>query len=156
MTLPQIKKKFEHKIAVTKKGCWIWTGWRHRQGYARIQIGRKRWLGHRFGRKRWLGHRLTYFLFHGSVPPVLDHEVCNTPCCVNPTHVVPATQKHNSQRSTKAKIDAAIAFMLRLDHGPPRGRGVRRYPTVSELKKRYGVSSSIIFHVINNHCWKTD
>lgn len=77
-------------------GCWLWTGQLAGAGYPTIYTGE----GGMAGRRRY-AHRTSYEVFVGSVPSglVVDHR-WNTPCCVNPDHLRPATQRHNVMRGS--------------------------------------------------------
>lgn len=79
-------------------GCWPWTGRRNkvrpgpggevRPGYGLITIGNNEWLAHRF----------SYGYFVGGHRPglTLDH-VCRNSLCVRPDHLMPMTQRRNSE-----------------------------------------------------------
>lgn len=73
-------------------GCWEWTAFRDKAGYARIQEG---------GRKGSVlyAHRLSYELFIGPIPEgmVIDH-LCRNRGCVNPTHMEIVTNGENVRR----------------------------------------------------------
>ena len=71
-------------------GCWLWTGYRHPQGYGKFRLD---------GRPH-NAHRVAYEL---SVGPVqegleLDH-LCRNRACVRPDHLEPVTHRENMQRS---------------------------------------------------------
>ena len=67
--------------------CWLWIGARNADGYG--LIGRFRQRGSS------LAHRVSYEL-HGGTPGELRvlHR-CDTPPCVNPTHLFLGTQRDN-------------------------------------------------------------
>lgn len=65
-------------------GCWFWLGHITSWGYGDLY----------FNGKHNRAHRISYFLRHGSVPPILDHK-CRVRCCVNPDHLRPATTREN-------------------------------------------------------------
>lgn len=66
--------------------CWIWKGGRDRHGVYGRYGGRA-------------AHRVAYRLTRGSIPRGLeiDH-LCNTPLCVNPSHLEPVTRLENMRR----------------------------------------------------------
>jgi hypothetical protein len=70
-------------------GCWLWTGYADPLGYGQTYVD---------GRVRW-AHRAAYEFYVGKIPDglVLDHK-CRVPCCVNPDHLEPVTQKVNVRR----------------------------------------------------------
>ncbi len=54
-------------------------------------------------------HRYAYQVLVGAVPDglVLDHEVCDMPCCVNPSHLRPKTHRANILRGRGAPAQNA-------------------------------------------------
>lgn len=79
---------------VDKKGpddCWEWQYCRSPKGYGSFSK--------RFGKKtyRWSAHRLAWsFHYNSPIPPTLFccHS-CDNPSCVNPLHIMLATNKQN-------------------------------------------------------------
>ncbi|HEX5128099.1 MAG TPA: HNH endonuclease [Usitatibacter sp.] len=67
-------------------GCWIWTGATVADGYGQVLVDGTY--------KR--AHRAVYERLVGSIPSgaYLLHR-CDVPCCVNPAHLYPGTQKRN-------------------------------------------------------------
>jgi len=80
------------RIKVDHAGCWLWTGWRDRDGYGRIR------LCGRHGKTIGV-HRLSYQAVHGEIPKglVLDH-LCRNKACVNPAHLEAVTDQTNILR----------------------------------------------------------
>src|SRR5438876_4990312 len=60
-------------------GCWLWTGYRQRDGYGTFRLDPTR---------KVKAHRFSYERDFGRVPDglQLDH-TCRTRCCVNPRHL---------------------------------------------------------------------
>lgn len=76
---------YVEKLA-TEAGCWIWTGGCTRSGYG----------GFWFKNSTFSSHRVATLLSIGEI----DHSLfachrCDTPSCVNPSHLFYATQKEN-------------------------------------------------------------
>lgn len=73
-----------------ESGCAIWEGSKNPNGYGLISVD---------GKYR-LVHRVSYELFRGPIPNGLglDHDPCDTPACIYPGHLKPATQRANVLR----------------------------------------------------------
>lgn len=83
-----LTERFWEKVIVVDGDCWPWMGrLDHGYGYLRNAAGSNR------------AHRIAFELFVGPVPDglVLDH-LCHNPCCVNPSHLEPVTQRENTLR----------------------------------------------------------
>lgn len=82
------------KIDIDSNDCWLWTGGRNRDGYARtsVQVGPGKSRNKR-------AHRVLYEVVNGPVPDgmVLDH-VCRVRHCVNPGHLEVVTPTENTRR----------------------------------------------------------
>lgn len=69
-------------------GCWLWLGCVNPNGYGMLNV------------KGWpvIASRAFYVLHHGPIPPKIEicHR-CDTPCCVNPTHLFAGTKSDNQQ-----------------------------------------------------------
>lgn len=84
------------RIEPLSNGCWEWRG--SRSGRRQDRLG--------YGRVRGpegvpvTAHRAAYEFFVGPIPPglTLDHIACDYTLCVNPTHMVPATNRENGLR----------------------------------------------------------
>lgn len=81
------------KIEPGPNGCWLWTGARDENGYARL----------RFDGKNALAHRVVYELLRGPIPDglTLDHvraRGCRHRHCVNPADLEPTTLAVNIGR----------------------------------------------------------
>lgn len=101
-------------------GCWPWTGRRNkvsfdgdgqmRPGYGLISIGNHDWLAHRYSYGTFVGgHRAGL---------TLDH-VCRNSLCVRPDHLMPMTQRRNSELEHRRASDdpeAVLRDLAKLPH----------------------------------------
>lgn len=95
-------------------GCVLYTGFRNKQGYSQVN-----WRPS----GRILVHRLAYEQINGPIPHghVVCHR-CDTPNCVNPSHLFVGTQKDN------------LRDMFAKGRARPRGKTTQAltdFPTVS-------------------------
>jgi hypothetical protein len=85
-----LPERFQAKIELDQRGCWLWTGYvEPRGGYGRVKLG---------GRVEW-AHRAVYILLVGPIPAdrEIDH-ICRVRHCVNPAHLDVVTPKVNVAR----------------------------------------------------------
>lgn len=112
-----VEDRFWSKVLKTET-CWLWQGWKEKQGYGRF------WLRGRMER----AHRVAYEL-SGKVTTVglvLDH-LCRTPSCVRPDHLEEVTQRTNILRGEG--LAAAEAAQTHCSEGHPfSGENLRRGP----------------------------
>jgi hypothetical protein len=78
--------------------CWMWRGYRSKQGYGRVTVAQKNIYAHRFA----------YQLLVGSIPDglVVDH-LCLNPGCVNPGHMELVSNSVNVLRGFSPTADNA-------------------------------------------------
>jgi HNH endonuclease len=58
--------------------CWNWTAYKTDEGYGTFRSK--------------LAHRVSYAMCLGGIPEgKILHHVCENPCCVNPSHLLPVT-----------------------------------------------------------------
>lgn len=106
-------------------GCWLWTGGRKADGYAKFWDGTRRTTGHRFA--------LNY-----TGPLQVNHK-CGVRCCVNPDHLYIGTQSDNMKDRLKegnhpnAKFDRATIEAVLAAEGTQKAIGAR-----------FGVSQSVV------------
>lgn len=85
---------------VPESGCWLWTYSLNNKGYGRLA----------FNGKPRLVHRLAYTEYNGAIPEGMSvcHK-CDTPSCVNPTHLFLGTQSDNAIDMVR-KMRSYVAF----------------------------------------------
>jgi hypothetical protein len=133
-------------------GCWLWEGSVTSDGYGRIGVGR--------GISR-NAHRVSYSAFVCPIPDgmhVLHH--CDTPCCVNPSHLFlgshidnirdmdrkgrranTAGERNGRARLTQNDVDWITVFANQLGWS---------YRLIAEC---HGVSKSTVAHILRGLIW---
>jgi hypothetical protein len=135
------------RTAAGSEECWPWTGYKDGHGYG--QINWKRWP--------FAVHRLVCVLHHG-LPPDQSMEAChrcNTPPCINPSHLYWGTRKQNvadarkagtitrGSRMWSAKLkeeDAAFIYSSTIP--------------AKQAATMFKVSLSLIYYIRRNDIWK--
>ena len=107
-----LEERFLRAIAVSRNGCWIWTGEVMPEGYGRL---RRRTNG---SLHRVYAHRFSYELKHGPIPAdlVIDH-LCRVRHCVNPRHLRVVTNRENIMAGEG--VGAVNARKTECKHGHP-------------------------------------
>lgn len=104
-------------------GCWPWTGRRNkaapradgtlRPGYGLLSIGNHDWLAHRYSFNNFVG---------GHRPKrTLDH-VCGNSLCVRPDHLMPMTERRNSELEHQRALenpDSVLQDLALIPHMSP-------------------------------------
>lgn len=90
-----LESRFLAKIG-NRDGCWEWTAFKDKAGYARIGLGRDNVL---------YAHRVSYELYVGAIPDgaVIDHK-CRNRGCVNPDHLHAVTHSQNLENLGGANV----------------------------------------------------
>lgn len=101
--LAAAQARFWAKVQMGRAGdCWLWRASVGRNGY-----GQFTWAS-RYGRQRPVGaHRVAYELTRGLIvgEAMLVCHTCDTPLCVNPSHLFLGTQTDNMQdASAKGRL----------------------------------------------------
>lgn len=103
-------ERFWEKVAINyATDCWEWTGSLCSKGYGHISI--------RTG-KQVYAHRMAWEMLVGKIPEglCLLHK-CDNPKCCNPDHLIPGTNKQNSEDGvSKGRIRGAVKVLFNL-HG---------------------------------------
>lgn len=138
-----LEERFWEKVNKTE-GCWLWTAntTKDRKGnkrYGLIGAGRR-------GEGMLYAHRVSWELHFGEVPEgMLVLHTCDTPPCVNPSHLFLGTQTVNMQDM--------IAKGRRGKTGPIPDRGYRvtRREKVKILRESLSMSNRAIaaLHSLN-------
>lgn len=93
-----LKSVLQKMVPDPMTGCWLWTGHVNKKGYGSVS----------YKGRQWQAHRLIYTLLKGPIPEgmVLMHS-CDTPACINPSHLQPGTDKENAwdrERKHRRKV----------------------------------------------------
>ena len=152
------EERFWEKVDKSDE-CWVWTGYRNRQGYGNFSV---RGENNTFTSTR--AHRYAWQLVNGDIPTgmFVCHR-CDTPSCVRPDHMFLGTQKdnlrdavakgrHASQRNhyhgkTHRKLSAAKVLAIRAAY-------TGRYGQMTEMAREYGVVPNTIRHVLIRKIWR--
>lgn len=148
----------QYSIPEPNTGCLLWTGSTLPSGYGQL----------RWNRKCERASRLSYMLAYGPIPDgVFVCHKCDTPACIEPTHLFLGTQKDNAQDMAKkgrqglhvnperavrgerhhsAKITDATVVDIRRAHSA----GV----TGMALSRQYGLSNATISNIVRRRTWR--
>lgn len=88
---PEDRVRFRKRVKVGKPtACWLWRGLVNRGGYGTLMVvidGGQRPVG---------AHRIAYRIANGPIPHGMSvRHSCDTPLCVNPSHLVLGTHADN-------------------------------------------------------------
>lgn len=150
-----LEERFWPKVNKTN-GCWEWLGFRNRDGYGYIVVGR--------ATKR--AHRVSWELAHGKAVPdglVVCH-ACDNPSCVRPGHLFIGTQRDNRYDAMRKNR----AVLCKPNHGEKHpfrkltASGVRYiWETVQNradilaCAERFGVQESAVYNVVAGRSWRS-
>lgn len=134
--------------------CWLWTAYRHRQGYGVVRIGRK----------VRLAHRAAYEAVHGkgSAEGLVVRHRCDTPACVNPGHLELGTQADNVRDRDERERRVApngerhgMAKLTEADVREIRATYVRGSSDLGQyaLARRFGVAQTLIGNIVRREGW---
>ena len=147
--------RFLEKYQVDDNGCWIWTS--ATLGNAAGDLYPVIWIG---DGKTDYAHRTSYRLFNGDIPDgyCVCHK-CDTPLCVNPSHLFVGTHRDNSQdavrkgrhaygeRNGGAKISLITASDIKELYQS--GEGTHR-----GIAKKFGISKTQVGRIVRGESWK--
>ncbi len=143
-------RRFWSKVQKTPT-CWLWTGSLDSHGYG--QIGYKRTTK--------LAHRVMWYLEHGAFQKaIFILHSCDTPACVNPSHLFEGTQTINMRdmaskhRGVYPHLKGEASGRSRLTNSQVlRIRELYRTTSQKELAKLYGVCKGTIQHIVRFKTW---
>lgn len=146
-----LKDRILGSITLAPSGCWEWSLMRDDDGYGTMRVA---------GRNV-RAHRKAYEAFKGPIPEghLIRHS-CDNPPCVNPEHLLPGTQKDNSDDKFSRGRDR---FADGEDHGHTtltvkQVLAIRQLMSAGEssgvLAARFGVTRGTISNIALGRTWK--
>lgn len=81
-------ESLKERIIINDAGCWIWQGFKDRDGYGRMRLNGKERFTHRIAYETWVAPL--------EVGKVIMH-ICDIPACCNPEHLKQGTQGENNR-----------------------------------------------------------
>ena len=137
-------KQFSGKFEIDPKtGRWEWTSSKNSQGYGHITIMND----------HYRAHRVSYAFAYGKIPDgkIICHK-CHNPSCIRPDHLYAGTYVDNAQdavdRGTIGELGKENAKEIREKYST--GNYIQ-----SDLANEYGISNSLVCHVIKGKKWKS-
>lgn len=130
-------------------GCWLWTAGSNIYGYGAIQAGRR-------SQHLLRAHRVSWQLHRGPVPVgLLVLHRCDTPACVNPSHLFLGTQPDNIRDKVAKRRHAHGITTKGCKLNPAKVREIRAsLESHKSLALLYGVSRVTISNVKTRHTWR--
>lgn len=141
--------------------CWPWTAARHRNGYGKFGLTRRRTL---------LIHRMAWELTNGPIPPgMFVCHTCDHPPCCNPAHLFLGDHRTNMADMTRkghtapggAPTPERQARGERIAHAKLTAPDVRAIRlcyaqggiTFAALGRLYGVSDETVRVIVRRRAW---
>jgi hypothetical protein len=122
--------------------CWLWTGQTINSGYGHFWIE---------GNQKMTAHRFAFQQANGYLPKVVRH-TCDVKLCVNPGHLLPGTDKDNSQDMARRHRMGGGNVLLTADEVEairrrfiPRQRGHRG--NRRDLAEEFGVGPKTVWAI---------
>lgn len=141
--------RFWPKVRKTET-CWLWTASVGPSGYGRFYDGEAAVKAHRYG----------FALANGPIPPgLLVLHDCDTPSCVNPSHLRLGTHLDNMadmrerQRQTRG-ADVCSNVLTPESVVAIREEYARGGISQTALARRHGVTSNNVCCIVRGKTWK--
>lgn len=147
---PDVAERFESKINRSAT-CWLWTGGKAGAGYGTFRISRpvRRYAyAHRLALERKIGRELIQgeYAMHS----------CDTPACVNPTHLSVGDQFRNmGDAASKGRIarGTSVGGSRLTEQEVKEIRALLAVTDGVSIARRYGVSNATIYNIKSGKSW---
>lgn len=150
---PPLPPRFWAKVDTTAGmfACWIWTSTVSGNGYGQF------WVGDRYRP----AHQVAWELTNGSPFPagLQARHSCDTPLCVNPTHVTPGTAAENCDdkvsRGRQHRPIGDLHPMAKLtaeDVAAIRSMAAARQPQRA-IASTFGITESNVSKIVRHVTW---
>jgi hypothetical protein len=141
------------------KGCWVWSGYKNRQGYGYLRVGG---IVER-------AHRISWIIHNGLITDggVFVCHKCDNPSCVNPDHLWLGTPEDNVMdmiskgRNHKFKNEPHMCCEGHRDSKLTNNQvlEIRALYSLGGITQRnlasiFGVSGPMICKIVNRRRWK--
>lgn len=154
---PPLFKRLLKKLKVDQSGCWLWVGWRDKNGYGMLGVKE----GDRHFQSRRVP-RVVFKLFNGEIPNGLCVcHTCDNPACFRPSHLFLGTTADNMQDKTRKGRNnppvgerSGFAKLTDLKIKEIRKLHAEGKMTQREIAKKFGVGYKAISKIILRQRWK--
>jgi hypothetical protein len=142
------EERFLRKVNITTQdACWLWNGYKNKDGYGNIKIDNKTIKTHRY----------SYELSNGKIPEgmcVLHR--CDNPGCVNPSHLFLGNHSDNMRDMVKKGRSSHFGGNYKIkeiDILQIKRLYSTKLFTQKHLGRMFGVSNQEISNIVNNKTW---
>jgi len=142
-----LSEALENYEPVPESGCWLWLGQWNRAGYGQASIDGVSKPAHRV----FFSHAIGQPVRRG----VMVCHKCDTPACVNPTHLFAGTNSDNmldmyrkgraGVRDLSRKLDVRAAEEI---------HGLRGRMSNQAIADRFGISIQMVANVLKGRSWR--
>ena len=133
----------------SETGCWIWQKGKDKDGYGQFS----------FKNRNYKAHRVAYRLYIGPIPKgMLVLHTCDTPPCVNPSHLFLGTNDDNMadmvQKDRQIKGENKENSKLIDDQVREIKKRLLGTETISDIARDYPVDRKVVSRIKAGVAWK--